>query len=303
MADDDLPVLLVGETGVGKECLARILHDSASGRSGPFVGFNCAAIPAELLESELFGIGDRVATGVTARPGRFRQAEGGTLFLDEIAEMSIDLQAKILRVLQEREVDPVGARSPLALDARIVASTNVELDRLVGESFRKDLYYRLAGLVVEIPPLRSRREDIPALVEGFLVKATRRSGRAIRGITVRALERLAARPWPGNVRELEYAIHRLVCLCLDGQAIDVDLIEQALGSAFCQESNAPPEDTTAPELDVSRLTRLDLGAAEKRYIEEALRRAVGNQTRAAALLGISRDALRRRLARHRIRLT
>ncbi len=269
VAASDLPVLLVGETGVGKEYLARILHASAGRRSSPFVGFNCAAIPAELLESELFGVGERVATGVAARPGKFRQAQGGTLFLDEIAEMSTALQAKILRVLQEREVDPVGARLPLSLDVRIVASTNIELDRLVREkAFRQDLYYRLAGLVVEIPPLRRRRQDIPLLVESFLVKANRKSGRSVRGITVRALERLAARPWPGNVRELEHGVRRLVHLCLDGQAISAELVEEALDSnrafeppsmlAVDAEPSTPPGEFNPQEIDLSRLTQLDL---------------------------------------------
>ena len=235
VADSPLPVLLVGETGVGKEYVARILHASAARRSGPFVGFNCAAIPAELLESELFGIGDRVATGVAARPGRFRQAEGGTLFLDEIAEMSTPLQAKLLRVLQEREIDPVGGRSPLPTDVRIVASTNIELGRLVRDKgFRADLYYRLAGLVAQIPPLRSRREDIPSLVEHFLIQATQQSKRSVRGITVRALEMIVAQPWPGNVRELEHFVHRLVYLCLDGQAIRSDLIEGGGSDAFVE---------------------------------------------------------------------
>ena len=177
----DTPVLINGETGVGKETIAQILHLSSDRHDGPFVAINCAALPEELLEAEMFGIEKGVATGVEKRPGRFREAHGGTLFLDEIGEMSAALQAKLLRTLQEGEVTPLGGR-PRSVDVRILAATNVDLSQVVADgSLRADLFYRLAGFVLTIPPLRRRRQDIPALIERFLSRFLEERGIAIRG--------------------------------------------------------------------------------------------------------------------------
>ncbi|MEL7059223.1 MAG: sigma 54-interacting transcriptional regulator [Acidobacteriota bacterium] len=232
LAQGDLPVLIVGETGVGKEYLAQILHSSSPRRRGPFVAINCAAIPAELLEAELFGIGDRVATGVTARKGRFQLADGGTLFLDEIGDMSADLQAKLLRALQEKEVHPLG-QQPTRVDVRVLAATNQELgQKIQSGSFRADLYYRLAGYVLEIPPLRERRDDVPPLVEHFLRRCASDLNRSIRGLTVHALRMLTEYPWPGNVRELANEVRRAVYLCPEHRTIESSGLSKTIRQHF-----------------------------------------------------------------------
>jgi transcriptional regulator with PAS, ATPase and Fis domain len=279
----DLPVLLLGETGVGKERLARILHDSSPRRQGPFVAVNSAAIPTDLLEAEMFGIGKGVATGVTERRGKFQMAEGGTLFLDEIGDMPLELQAKLLRALQEKEIQPVGG-APAAVDIRVIAATNSDLQRHMEEGrFRRDLYFRVAGFALRVPSLRERREDIPALVEAFLRALARECGKALRGITVKALRLLIGYAWPGNVRELEHELRRLVHVCPQGEAIDSTMIASHIVAA------GPGHDPEAP-LDV-----LDLGknvdALERRLILEALAQSHGNRSRAARLLGVSRNGL------------
>jgi DNA-binding NtrC family response regulator len=283
LAQGDLPVLLLGETGVGKEFLARIIHDSSPRREGPFVAINCAAIPADLLEAELFGIGRGVATGVAERRGKFQMAEGGSLLLDEIGDMPLELQAKLLRALQEKEVQPVGGR-PVAVDLRVIAATNSDLYRRMEEGlFRRDLYFRVAGFALQVPPLRERREDVPVLVESFMRAFACESGKAVRGITVKALRALMEYAWPGNVRELEHEVRRLMYLCPEGQAIDSTMISPRMLAAPREAgSNAVPD-------------TLDLGenvkALERRLIREALAKAGGNRTQAARLMGISRNGL------------
>ena len=279
----NVPVLILGETGVGKEPIARILHASSPRGKGPFVAVNCAAIPAELLEAEMFGIGKGVATGVVDRPGKFQLAEGGMLFLDEIGDMPLELQAKLLRALQEKEVQPVGG--PLVpVNIRVVAATNADLmKRMEAGRFRRDLYYRLAGHVLEVPPLRGRREDVPALVEAMVRRFAREAGRSVRGVTAGALRALVEQDWPGNIRELEHVLRRLVQLCPDGDAIDSGLVPlQALPA-----SPAPALSLEGTSLDLaSRLQVL-----EELLVREALARAGGNRTQAAKLLGISRNGL------------
>ena len=311
LAQGDLPVLIIGETGVGKEYLGQILHRSSPRRHGPYVAINCAAIPAELLESELFGIGEGVATGVAAKKGRLQLANGGTMFLDEIGDMSSDLQAKLLRALQEKEVHPVG-RDPVDIDVRILAATNQALsERIEDGSFRADLYYRLAGYVLEIPPLRKRPEDIPALVEHFLRDCARQLGRPIRGVTVRALRMLMDYPWPGNVRELANEVRRAVYLCPENGNIESSTLSKALQpeggdvgikKAIAQnlsEEEATPESSSQelPSAAGLGFDSLDLAQLEGQAVTEALRRCQGNQVRAARLLGISRQSLRRRMER------
>ena len=241
LAKAELPVLIEGETGVGKESVARTLHLSSPRCHGPFVAINCAAIPSQLLEAELFGIGDGVATGVKKRSGKFRAAEGGTLFLDELAEMSLEFQAKLLRALQEKEIQPLGGES-VSVDVRVVAATNHDLLRRVEQGlFRRDLYYRVAGGVLRVPPLRERRKDIAPLIEHFLRQAVATANREIPGVTVRALRALTAYPWPGNVRELEHEMRRLAYLCADGQAIEGTLLSEAF-----QEGGGAPAAEPAP---------------------------------------------------------
>ncbi len=278
----DVSVLLAGETGAGKEPLAETIHRSSLRASRPWVAINCAAIPAELLEAELFGIGARVATGVGARRGRFQEADGGTLFLDEIAEMPLDLQSKLLRALQERVIHPLG-EPPLPVDVRVIAATNVEVAALLDSGkLRRDLYFRLAGLLVRVPPLRHRAEDLPLLVKGIVTRIAAEMGKPVRGITRGALTALLSHSWPGNVRELENVLRRAVIFCPSGGAIEqaqLDRIEPA---------SAPP-DAPSPSLN--------LEALERNAIREALARTNGNQVQAAKILGITRHSLRRRLER------
>lgn len=313
LARGDLPVLIIGETGAGKEYLAQILHNSSPRRRGPFVAINCAAIPSDLLEAELFGIGDGVATGVTQRKGRFQLAHGGTLFLDEIGDMSADLQAKLLRALQEKEIHPLG-KEPVRVDVRVLGATNQDLiNRIQDGSFRADLYYRLAGYVLEIPPLRERREDIPPLVEHFLRSCAKELNRSIRGLTVRALQMLTEYPWPGNVRELANEVRRAVYLCPDHRTIE----SSTLSRQIQQYANHPPVE--AAKADSGRqsgvrdlpgsqsgvvpaagslvIDSLNLDHVESLVLEEALRRSGENQVQAAKLLGISRQKLRRKMER------
>jgi transcriptional regulator with PAS, ATPase and Fis domain len=264
------------------------------------------------LESELFGIGEGVATGVAANRGRIQQAQGGTLVLDEIGDMSPDLQAKLLRALQEKEIHPVG-RKPVSIDVRVLASTNQNLTRRIESGhFRSDLYYRLAGYVLELPPLRQRPEDIPALVEHFLRACSRELDRPIRGITVRALRWLSTYPWPGNIRELANEVRRAVYLCPIEGTIESSSLSSAVISHH--ESREVPSlktdgaSTTArnPSSDAVPplpgpmglgLDSLNLASLERQAVEEAMRRCHNNQVQAAKLLGITRQSLRRRLER------
>src|SRR5262245_542311 len=239
----DVPVLLLGETGVGKEQLAHVLHASSPRRGGPFVAVNCAAIPADLLEAEMFGIAKGVATGVCERAGKFQLARGGTLFLDEIADMPLGLQAKLLRALQGGEIQPVGG-APVRVDTSVVTATNSDLEGKIEQGqFRRDLYYRVAGFVLRVPPLRERREDIPGIVQARLGAFAHETGKSIPGITAEALRSLAAYAWPGNVRELEHEVRRLAYLCPDGQAVDGRLLSRHV-RAPVDEANTPPSSLT-----------------------------------------------------------
>ncbi len=292
LVDTDLPVLVEGETGAGKEHVVDTLHASSRRATGPLVTVNCAAIPADLLEAELFGIGEQVATGVRGRTGLFRQADGGTLFLDEIGDMPAALQAKLLRVLQEKQVRPVG-EAPVGIDVRVVAATNIDLQARAEEGrFRRDLYYRIAGAVCRLPPLRERRADIPALVQHFLRRETGPDGsvrgKSIRGVTVKALAVLVDYAWPGNVRELENEVCRLAALCRDDDAIDSSLLPNRL----LLDKHLPLE----PSGRSLRL-RDHVAETEKRVITAALVRADGSQRQAAKILAISRNALARKIQR------
>ncbi len=287
----DLPVLITGETGVGKEHVARILHLSSERARGPFLAVNCAAIPTDLLEAEMFGVAEGAATGVRTREGLLARARGGTLLLDELADMPPLLQAKLLRAVQEKEIQPVGGR-PVAVDVRIVAATNRDLLAAVEAGrFRSDLYYRVAGAVLLVPPLRERREDIAALIESFLRAAAKASGRSIRGLTVKALDALVAHEWPGNVRQLVHEVHRLVQACPDGLAIDSTMLPARLAAAppAAVDSGQQPESSLRLERHVEDL--------ERRLLGQALEKAGGSQRKAAVQLGISRNALARKMRR------
>jgi len=281
-------VLIMGETGTGKELVARAIHQ-ASGRSGLFVPINCAAIPAELLESELFGHQKGAFTGAHRdRMGKFELANGGTVFLDEITEMSMALQAKLLRVLQESSVERLGAHRAVKIDLRIVAATNRNLQQAVDEgAMRQDLFFRLNVVRVDVPPLRERREDIQLLAEYFLHKYSTELGRPVPTLADTAIQNLLAYSWPGNVRELENLMERAAVLCrgktIEAQHLPLDIAHQV--------SAAAPS-TTVGSADVdSLLLRDHVETVEKRLIQAALERSDDNKSAASRLLGVSERAL------------
>jgi two-component system response regulator HydG len=285
-----IPVLVTGETGVGKEHIVRILHSSSDRAAGPLQIVNCTAIPADLLEAELFGIEAGVATGVTRRTGKLRLAHGGILFLDEIGDMDPALQAKLLRALQEGEVHPLGAAAPITVNVRVVAATNTNLEHRVRDGqFRKDLYYRIAGCEVHVPALRNRREDIPALAHYFLERAATENHKAIRGLSVSALEALQRAAWPGNVRQLQRELTRLVTSCSAGHTIESKMISPAI----LTEKVDGDAKVDLDDLDLKR----QLQTVERRVIERALARAQGNHSEAARLLGVTRNGLSMKIKR------
>lgn len=292
----DLDVLLLGETGTGKELFAQVIHSSGPTSSGPFLPINCAAIPGDLLEAELFGIQARVATNVAARPGVFVLADGGTLFLDEIGEMDERLQAKLLRALQEREVSPVGASKPRKVHLRVIAASNRDLARRVQDGgFRADLYYRLRQLHFLIPPLRERRVDIPELVVEFARRSMKKYGKSLKGVSQGALSSLLAHSWPGNVRELASEVERAVLLCAGGGTLQASHFSL---SALPEKERRAELPTPLPEIsNVSPTLRDLVDDVERKAIRDALRRTGGNKTEAAALLGITRNGLNSKLKR------
>jgi len=293
VAASEASVLITGESGTGKEAVARRIHVRSSRAEGAFVAVNCAAIPGELLESELFGHAKGAFTGaVRDRLGRFRQADGGTLFLDEVGEIPLGLQAKLLRALQERIVDVVGGDKPVPVDVRILAATNRDLHERIGEgSFREDLYYRLNVVEVQVPPLRERPEDIPPLVAHFMADLA--PDREVE-VPDPVLEELKRRPWPGNVRELKNACERMVILCRGREVSAADLPPPPPR----QRGEAAFDGEDWPVLPAEGLSLVDL---EKRVIERALRLKGGNITQAAAFLRIPRHILVYRIEKYGIR--
>ena len=293
IATSNLPVLIHGESGTGKDIVARMIHAQSPWNAGPWVKVNCPAIPGTLLESELFGYEKGAFTGaVTSKPGKFELADKGTIFLDEIGDVPSVIQVKLLRVLQEREFEHLGGTKTLKVDVRLVAATNRDLRAALEQgTFREDLYYRLNVVPISIPPLREHKEDIPYLVDHFIEHFARESGKQISGITPAALKLLMDFHWPGNVRELENIIERAVAFA-DGTTIDVGDIRLDLSPrSAAGDSGAaggavpfPPEGITLEQY-------------EDEIIREALRRAGGNKSQAARLLGLSRNALRYRLSR------
>jgi len=281
VAATDAAVLLVGETGTGKERLARAIHRASRRASAEFVPVNCGALPHELIESELFGVRRGAYTGAYAdMPGVFRTANKGTVFLDEIGEMPKDAQVKLLRVLQEKEVRPVGSAQSTRVDTRIIAATNRPLAELRSELLREDLYFRLATVVIEVPPLRVRREDVLVLSQWFVARLAEKYGRHIT-LSRSALESLLTHSFPGNVRELENLLESVCALSTeDPQAIT----DKELRLVLAQNPVVPRDDVP-----------LALDEMEKMAIERAVRLCAGNRTKAAALLGISRDTLYRKI--------
>ena len=283
VAASDCTVLIAGESGTGKEVLARHIHRLSPRAAQPFIAINCAAIPETLLEAVLFGHEKGAFTGAqAAHPGKFEQAQGGTLLLDEISEMPLGLQAKLLRVLQEREVERIGGRATLALDVRVLATTNRRLRaEVTAARFREDLYYRLRVIELAIPPLRARADDILPLARAILARTSRRLDRKLVGFSPKAAERLLGHRWPGNVRELENVIERAVVLC-DSPTVDVEQL--------------PPEllGQPAPAVATPGAT-VPLDEVERRYILAVLDGNAGNRTKTAAELGIGQATLYRKL--------
>jgi two-component system, NtrC family, response regulator HydG len=288
-APSEATVLLLGESGTGKELLARAVHDNSTRGKGPFVAVNCAAIPESILEAELFGYEKGAFTGATtARDGRFEAANGGTLFLDEIGEISRHVQVKLLRVLQEGEIERLGGSGkPRSIDVRIVAATNVNLaEEVKAGRFREDLYYRLNVIPVNVPPLRDRRDDIPLLAQHFVQVYADKNGKSIAGISPKATERLVEYGWPGNVRELENAIERAVVLTRGNGAIDEDALPREI------------RDATPGTVSATSLTfpiGMPLAEIEMRVIHETLRHTRGDKRLTAKLLGIATRTIYRRL--------
>jgi two-component system response regulator AtoC len=286
-------VLLTGESGTGKEVLARAIHAQSGRRNQAFVAVNCGAIPEALLESELFGHARGAFTGADrARRGLFIEADGGTLFLDEIGEMPPSLQVKLLRVLQEEEVRPIGEAKPRSVNVRVIAATSRDLEREVAAGrFREDLFYRLDVFRVRVPPLRERREDVPLLVDHFIARFRETLGRPIRTIADDALDRLLEHAWPGNVRELENVIERAMILA-DGDRITLRELPEAIAAP-----RSTPEAEAAPAGGDFSMRR-----ARRRFESDLVRRALeatgGNRTRAAKLLEISYRALLYKIKEH-----
>jgi len=285
VAATDATVLLMGETGTGKELIARLIHSRSARRDRSFVKLNCAAVPSGLMESELFGHERGAFTGAVAtKPGRFELANRGSLFLDEVGDITIDLQPKLLRVLQEKEFERLGSNRTLKVDVRLIAATNRDLSRMVGDrEFREDLYYRLAVFPIQLPPLRERREDIPVLVEYFVARYARRMKKRIKEIPKRAIEAMTSWPWPGNIRELQNFVERAVILTC-GETLEVPL----------EELPSPRVEPSAPQSSQT----LNLREVERTAILEALRKANGRISGpggAAALLGLKRTTLQSRM--------
>ena len=287
VADSSATILIQGESGAGKELVARAIHERSGRRAGPFVAVNCAALPETLLESELFGYEKGAFTGAAGRKeGRFELANGGTLFLDEVADLSLVTQPKILRVLQEGEFERLGATRSIQVDVRILAATNQDLvDMVKDKRFREDLYYRLNVITVRVPPLRERHEDIRVLAQHYLRVYAAKNGRKLEGFSNEALERLESYAWPGNVRELENLIERTVLLARKDRIDAEDLPEEVAGV------KRPPRDA------ILELVGTPLADIEQRLLDETLRITGGNKTQAAKLLGIDVRTVARKLER------
>ncbi len=290
VAPSEATVLITGESGTGKELIAGAIHFNSHRKNGPFVKINCAAITETLLESELFGHEKGAFTGADRRKeGRFVQAHGGTLFLDEISEMSLPMQVKLLRVLQEREVTRVGGDQVLQVDVRMITATNRNLEEWVQEGkFREDLFYRLNVINLEVPPLRQRRPDIPLLAQHFLETLSAKNQKTIKGFTPGAMDRLIRYDWPGNVRELMNAVERAVVLSKSEMIAETDL--SMLPESPVQEE--PEKDNT---LDSQTMANLPLDEVEKLTILNTLQAAGGNKSEAARRLGITRKTLHKKL--------
>jgi two-component system response regulator HydG len=293
VAPTEASVLILGESGTGKELIANALHQGSNRAEKRFIKVNCAALPETLLESELFGHEKGAFTGAVGRkPGRFELADGGTIFLDEIGEMSLATQAKLLRVLQEREFEPLGSTRTVKVDIRIIAASNkMLLDEVKNGHFREDLFYRLNVVPIILPPLRERKEDIPLLTEHFLKVYNEKNGRSIQGFHPRALDALMRYSWPGNIRELENVVERAVILARDDYVPFSELPEAIREDAG---------DTLTEELRDGIRSGTTLREMERELILKTLEDNDGNRTRSASILGITRRTLQLKLKEYDI---
>jgi transcriptional regulator with GAF, ATPase, and Fis domain len=309
IATTDCTILITGETGTGKELFARATHRASSRRARKFIPINCASIPETLLETELFGHVKGAFTGATnARPGRFVSAHEGTIFLDEIGDLPLAAQAKLLRVLEERVVSPVGSDVDIAVDVRVIAATHRNLEEMVAQgTFRADLYFRLAVVPIELPALRERAEDIISIAELAIIHTREKLGRNVEGLDASANLALTRYAWPGNVRELRHVIERAVLLSRRSTLSEVDLqlpgMKLARGSGEIPRLELARKDLgTQPALPAATPETLDLRSAleslERDLIERALKKAGGNRTEAAALLGLNRTTLVEKLRKY-----
>lgn len=287
-------VLLLGESGTGKEVFAHAIHKSSLRKKGPFIRVNCAALPENLLESELFGYAEGAFTGARkgGKPGKFELADKGAIFLDEIGDMSLGMQAKLLRVLQEREVERLGATQPVKVDVRIIAATNRDLNRMVAEhKFRLDLYYRLNVITIELPPLRERTEDIEQIAYVFIERLNQRLGTLITGISPEALKVLMSYSWPGNIRELENILERAMIICDESVIYPHHLSLPVRGGL---------QDSNSPEKQVGKTLEDVMGEAERKIILSTLKQTKGNKVQAARLLGIHRSVLYKKMSHYNL---
>jgi DNA-binding NtrC family response regulator len=290
--DSLVNVMITGESGTGKEMVAKAIHYTSSRARRPFVALNCAALPETLLESELFGIEKGVATGVEQRVGQFQKADGGTLFLDEVGDLSLIAQAKILRVLQERVMERVGGRTSIAVDVRLLAATNKDLEAEIAKgAFREDLYYRIKVVHIHMPPLRDIREEIGLLANHFLKEYCAETGRAGMEFSPEVIRRLIVAPWPGNIRQLRNEVMRLAAIARQNVIAEEDLWE---GVSTARYDQAPAKSTKAQSLKAA------VGQLEKQMILEALQGTRNNQQQAAKTLGLSRQGLINKMKRYAI---
>jgi PAS domain S-box-containing protein len=287
VSQSDTPVMIYGQSGTGKEMVARAIHWASPRECKPFIKVNCAALNENLLESELFGHVKGAYTGADrSRIGRFEAANGGSIFLDEIGDIPLSTQVKLLRVLEEKEIERVGDQTPIKVDVRIITATNKNIEDLIAQGrFREDLYFRVNVFPLTIPPLRERPEDIPIIIQHFLEQHNQKSGKKIAGLSPEAVARLSAYAWPGNVRELRNAIEYALVLCPGGEIDSRHLPQKIAAEAIC-----PPSPELSPVQERDELLRI-------------LRRAGGNQSAAARMLGVSRVTVWKRMKKHRIDLT
>ncbi len=297
VAELDADVLVIGETGTGKELVSDTIHALSARMSGPFIKINCAAIPESLLESELFGHEKGAFTGATAvKKGKFEQAKGGSILLDEIGDMPIHLQPKLLRAVEQKQVERLGGIAPISFDVRIIAATNQELEERVREgAFRSDLYYRLNVATILLPPLRERLDDVPLLAEFFIRRANRRLGTDILGVAPDAMAKMMAYDWPGNVRQLANAVERAAIFCKG-----THITRSEMDLAFSRAIQGEEEETASVILDGDMTLKQALQEYERKVIISALSRTSGVQTEAAELLGITPKNLWNKLQKHKL---